>query len=136
MKNLIISVCLIAGLSGCSSLNVSPTSNLQSEVICIVTNTYANADFTAVFLNEIRSNGYKAKFIDEGQESECVITTTYFAAYNGAIYGKYLSQARLKVFKNNIKIGQAEYRTSKANLFKYGAQGTIASMVDELFPQI
>jgi len=134
MKKALFVLCLIFIFSGCTSMDVKSAKNIENTEICVINNELINPDFTAAYLRQIKSNGYRAKVINASEANNCEFTSTYTATY-GNHWGLYLATAQLKILHKGKVIGEANYKVPYVSPAKHGrVEGKINDMVDQLLP--
>lgn len=131
---IIVTICL---LYSCSIKTVvNPIKDVNIASLCIQENSDV---FSKQFIDGLRelieNNGINTKVYNSEKPSDCVYHMEYTAQWGWDV-AMYLKYAKLTVFENNIRIGDAEYNamTGSGQLDKFGRTADkIKPLVDELF---
>ena len=129
--------CTIA-LAGCSiRQEVQPVVEQPEEAICIIEDPAVRSGFLSAYVQVLRERGYEVRILPKGSDlRDCPLTSTYigFWRWDLAIY---LAQARIEVFRDGRRVGQAEYdsRSGGANMKKFvNGEAKVRELAESLFP--
>ena len=126
-------------LSGCSiTQHVTPiAANHPSSELCIIESPEVRQGFLEEFRKVVVERGYKPRMLPEGSSvRDCPTVATYIARWSWDLT-IYMSYAKISVFRDDQKVGEAVYDATKGGgrLDKFiNAEPKIRELVEQLFP--
>ena len=140
MKKVLLGSIMSLGLQACTSVQVKPIASSDMNAIneiCITLNPAVTIDdFVPVIEKRIQYHGVKTRVLNSDEARKCTHQLQYSArrSWDGITY---LSWAELKIYKNGLPIGDAEYKLKGKgglSLMKWQSVETkMNPVVDELF---
>lgn len=134
---LIVSVFLVSACSSVTIQKVKPVSSKAREEICVISNPkVVHKEFLKTYLQALKSKGFTVQTLPENATvTDCPVTAKYIA-YWGWDLALYLSYAKLEIFENGRKAGEAVYRLDKPGLTNkfINTNAKIHELVSKLFP--
>lgn len=140
MKRLIC-MAAIAAVAGCTSVKVKPVSSIgPGTQVCIVNNPKVIVEgFVDVVRDGFSRHGLPTKLVNEDAAGSCSVTLTYTALRSWDL-APYLSHAELRLWKDGMQIGSAEYHLRGKggySLTKWkGVKSKIDPVVDQLLASV
>lgn len=116
--------------AGCTSVSVRPvSSNVELHDVCVVDNPKVIvSDFIPVLRDGFSRHNIATTVVDESRAKACSVTLTY-TALRSWDFKPYLSHAELRLWRDGIQIGFAEYHLNGKGGFDLGKwRGTKAKM--------
>ena len=100
-------------IAGCTSIDVKPVANDDRiSNVCIVENPkVVVSDFVPVLRDGLNRHGIASTVVSEAEAKSCEVTLTYTAS-RGWDLKPYLDDAQLRLWKNGMQIGSADYHHS------------------------
>ncbi len=137
-KFLLIGCTVLVG--GCTSVQIKPinlANNVPIQEVCIVNNPQVEVpNFQSIVDDRIRTHGIRTKIINNVSKNSCPYKL-YYSARRSWDFVTYLSWAELKLYKDSILVGSAEYKLrgkGGLSLMKWQSVETkMNPVVDELF---
>lgn len=128
----------VVTLTGCSiRQDVQPIASQPEEEVCIIEDPAVRAGFIEAYKKVLLQRGYTVRVLPKGSDLRaCPLTTTYIGHWKWDL-ANYLAQARIEVFRDGRRVGQAEYdsRSGGANLKKFvNGEEKVTEMVQLLYP--
>lgn len=117
-------------ISGCTSVSVRPVaSSVQLHNLCIVNNPQVIvSDFVPVLRDGFSRHNIATTVVEQAQAKSCAVTLTYTALRSWDLK-PYLSHAELRLWREGIQIGSAEYHLNGKGGLDLGKwRGTKAKM--------
>jgi hypothetical protein len=131
MRTIVLVIAALA-LAACISRTIVPIDNGVEEV-CVVRNPNVWPEFLDVYVEELRTNGYKVSIVDtEPSPGSCPIVSIYMAK-RGVGYGPYLAYVDIKVLRGPTIIGRAQYKAPRSLAAEGSVTAKIKGIVDELY---
>lgn len=136
MKRVIFLAAMVAA-GGCTSVKVKPARSIEPGTqVCIVNNPKVIVDgFVEVVRAGFSRHDLPTRLVNEREAAACEVTLTY-TALRSWDFSPYLSHAELRLWKNGLQIGSAEYHLrgkGGLSLAKWqGVESKMAPVVDRL----
>lgn len=136
MKKVLLG-CTFVALSACTSVQIKPVSvanNDPVQEVCIVNNSQVTIpNFESIIIKRIQSHNIRTKTIHSVNKNDCQYKL-YYTARRSWDLATYLSQADLKLYKNNMLVGSVEFKQGGASPIKWrGVESKMNPLVDKLF---
>ncbi|MGQ4275729.1 Sbal_3080 family lipoprotein [Pseudidiomarina sp. E22-M8] len=139
MKGLFL-ITFVFFISGCTAVQVTQIDRKHNlEHVCIENNPKVIVDgFVEVVVNGLNKHGISSEVYAANQPKHCEVMLTY-TAFRSWDFAPYLTHAELRLFKDNQRIGYAEYRLRGKGglaLNKWASvESKMTPVVDELLGQ-
>lgn len=136
MKTVVAASCALA-LAACTSTNVRPIQGVADvKQVCIQNNPAVIVDdFVPVLRDGFNRHGIATSVVDAEAAKQCSVTLTY-TALRSWDFKPYLSHAELRLWRDGLQIGSADYHLKGGGGFALTKwQGTKAKMdpvIDQL----
>lgn len=140
MKHVIF-LAVIVAVGGCTSVKVKPASSIRAGTqVCIVNNPKVTVEgFVDVVRDGFSRHGLPTKLVNENDTASCNVMLTY-TALRSWDFSPYLSHAELRLWRNGMQIGSAEYHLrgkGGLSLAKWqGVKSKMGPVVDQLLADV
>jgi len=124
-------------LAACTSVNVRPVSTTTPlQHVCIVNNPkVAVSDFVPVLREGFSRHGVATAVVDETKAGTCEVTLTY-TALRSWDFKPYLSHAELRLWRDGLQIGAADYHLKGKGGLTFSKFGSTREKMDPVIDSL
>jgi len=141
MKKMICLAAAVVAMGGCTSVEVKSARSIEPGTqVCIVNNPKVIVEgFVDVVREGFSRHGLPTRLVNANEAASCPVTLTY-TALRSWDFSPYLSRAELRLWKNGLQIGSAEYHLrgrGGLSLAKWqGVKSKMTPVIDQLLADV
>lgn len=131
-----LAVVIAVAISGCTSVQVSPVDATDIKQVCIVENPRVEVtDFVDVLRDGFSRHNIPTSVVSADAAKSCEVTLTYTALRHWDLK-PYLSHAELRMWRNGVQIGSAEYHLNGGGGFDMAKWAGTKAKMDPVIDQL